>query len=190
MPRRIPAALAASLAASFALGLSCAGAAQAQVVSDVLYTLDPADPTLPDHYHDACTLHAVPPSPGLYETRLMTVAVAGVYAVNDISAPNDGSMAIMVGALNPAAPLVNCYASVNDGQAVFLNAGLYQLTLTTLGGGPGDYGYRFNGPGAVAFGPIPPSPASVPTLSEWAMILFAALLLAGGAWTVQRRRAL
>lgn len=165
-----------------------AGAAQAQVASDVLYTLDPADPTLPDHYHDGCTLHAVPPSPGLYETRLMTVAVAGVYAVNDISAPNDGSMAVMVGSLNPAAPLVNCYASVDDGQAVFLNAGIYQLTLTTLGGGPGDYGYRFNGPGAVVFGPIPPPPATIPTLSEWAMILFGALLLAAGGWTIRRRR--
>ena len=184
MSRHLPAALAAGLL----LGLAFAAPARAQVVSDVTYTLDPADLTLSDHYHDGCSVHAVPPRPGLYETRLLTVTTPGVYSVTDISAPRDGSMAILIGALNPAALLANCYASVDDSQSVFLNAGVYHLVLTTLDDGPGAYGYRFNGPDAVAFAPVPPQPATVPTLSEWAMILFGALLLAAGGWTVQRRR--
>ena len=170
------------------LASALAGVAQAQVVSDIAYGLDVGDPTLSNHYHDACTLHPGAPSPGPYETRLLTVTTAGVYSVTDISAPKDGSMAILVGALNPAALLANCYASVDDSQAVFLNAGIYNLVLTTLGDGTGAYGYRFNGPAAVSFAPVPPPPATVPTLSEWAMILFGALLLAAGGWAVQRRR--
>ncbi|MBO0111142.1 hypothetical protein, partial [Listeria monocytogenes] len=88
--------------------------------SDVTYTLDAGDPTLTNHYHDGCTLHAGP-SPGPYETRLLTVTTAGVYAVSDISAPKDGSMGILIGGLNPSALLANCYASVDNGQSVFLN---------------------------------------------------------------------
>lgn len=168
--------------------LTFAGPARAQVTSDVTYTLDPADGTLSDHYHDACTLHGAPPSPGLYESRIMSVGTAGVYTVTDISAPRDGSMAIMVGALDPGSLLTNCYASVDDGQAVFLNAGVYNLVLTTLGDGPGAYGYRFNGPAAVGFAPLPPPPPTIPTLADWAMILFGGLLLAAGGWTIQRRR--
>lgn len=174
--------------AVFLLASALAGAAHAQTISDIPYTLDGADPTLSNHYHDACTLHPGAPSPGPYEIRLMTVTTPGVYSVTDISAPKDGSLAILVGALDTGALLTNCYASVDDSQSVFLNAGVYNLVLTTLGDGTGAYGYRFNGPAAVAFAPVPPV-ASVPTLSEWAMILFGALLLAAGGWTVQRRRA-
>ena len=36
-------------------------------------------------------------------------------------------------------------------------------------------------------GPPPPPVATIPTLSEWAMILFAGLLAMGAVWTVRRR---
>jgi hypothetical protein len=174
-------------AALLALGLA-AGGARAQVISDIAYTLDAGDAVLSNHYHDGCSLHGPPSSPGPYELRQMTVTTAGVYSVTDLYATGDASLGILVGALDPANPLTNCYDSVDDGRNVSLNAGIYTLVLTTLNDGYQGYAYRFDGPGAVAFAPYTP-PATVPTLSEWALILFGGLLLAGGGWMVQRRRA-
>jgi len=171
------------IGAMAALAVFAAGQARAQVISDVNYVLNGADPTMSDHYHNGCSLHAVP---GLYELQTLTVTVGGNYQVTDLFASGDASMAILDGPFVPAAPATNCIFSIDDNNTAALAPGAYTLVLTTLGGGPSTYAYRFNGPGAVSF--APGAPLAVPTLSEWAMILFGALLLAGGGWMVQRRR--
>lgn len=167
-----------------ALAATLAGAANAQVVSTVNYVLDATDPVMSDHYHDGCSLHAVP---DFYELQTLTVTTTGAYTVTDLFSANDASMAILNGPFVPGSPADNCIFSTDDGDIANLTAGTYTLVLTTLGDGAGTYAYSFNGPAAVTFTPFA-APATVPTLSEWAMILFGALLLAGGGWMVQRRR--
>lgn len=174
-------------AATTALGvLAFAGASAAQVQSDLSFTTTGASPTIAAIYSNgqpcavnASVAHAV-------ETQVVTVTTTGAYTANDRSA-RDGGFAIYNGAFNPASPATNCVASADDGASWTLTAGTY-----TLVGGPwastspnGIYAVRLTGPGAVT---VTVGAAAVPTLSEWAMILFGTILAGGAALYIQRRR--
>ncbi|WP_298163292.1 IPTL-CTERM sorting domain-containing protein [Brevundimonas sp.] len=166
-----------------AISLSFASTASAQVDTDFNYTLTGADPVLAEHYHNGCTLHAT--SNNNYQTRPITITVSGTYSMEDRYATGDASAAIISGSFNPASPATGCVLSIDDGPVSGpVSAGNYTLVLSTLGDGPGTYGIRLNGPAAV----VATSPTPVPTLSEWAMILFGTILAGGAALYIQRRR--
>ena len=168
--------------ALLAAALLCAGvtAAHAQVATPLNYSLAMSDGVLPNYHFDTgpqpCNIHS-----GLSETRYrtttMTVSTAGTYSFTDaFLSGNDASLGIFTGAFNPASPTTNCFASVDDGASLALAPGNYTLVLTSLNGLsniPGAFRYNIDGPAAVTFAET--APAAVPTLSEWAAWLLAAL---------------
>ncbi|WP_122466187.1 hypothetical protein [Brevundimonas lutea] len=175
--------------AAAAITLATAGSAAAQVVSTINYTLAPGDSLTNDHHFDTgqpCNIHSGV-GDTLFETQTMTVSVGGSYDVTDLFVPDDASLGIYSGAFDTNNPTVGCVATVDDGLTVALPAGVYTVVLSSLNSpGDGDYGYAFDGPAAVTFSA---AAATVPTLTEWAMIILA-MGLGGVALVYARRRGL
>lgn len=184
----------------------CANGALAQ---NIKVNLVPGGDTL-DRYYDRneteCSLGtpaSVPPSRP-YVLRSVTISQAGTYTIRDLGPQNrtvdgdgriDGGMGIYDG-FSPPNLAINCIGSVDEITDVVLDPGTYDIVLTSYWSHV-DWSdpagamveFSFTGPAAVSFGAsTPPSPAPIPTLSEWAMILLGVALAGGAALTIQRRR--
>ncbi len=175
-----------ALSALFMFGSSVG--AQAQVISNVSAVLDNADATWTGNAFGSAQPCNIVVFAGTrrYETRQVTVATAGTYTLADLRTPVDGGLGIYSGAFNPAAPMTGCIGSVDDNGSAVLAAGTYTIVLSSLFGNQlGNVNYTFNGPGAVT---LASTPSTVPTMTEWAMILFGTILTGGAALYIQRRR--
>lgn len=104
----------------------------------------------------------------------------------------DGALGLYAGAFDPGNPIAHCVGSVDGNKSIHLPDGEYIAVFTTAGPGTGgeEVGFGFAGPAAVTLAPYPTTPvvASVPTLSEWAMIFLGVALAGGAALMIQRRR--
>lgn len=172
-------------AATLAVALfGAAGASHAQVISTIPITPSNTDPTMTSVFLNGQPCNIGSGAAHHYKSVEITVSAAGSYNMGDLASV-DGGYAIYSGVLNPADLAQNCVASVDTGHNWTLAAGTY-----TLVGGPwsaaldGTYELRFNGPGTVAL----VAPAAVPTMSEWAMILFGTILAGAAALFIHRRR--
>lgn len=171
-----------------AVFMAGASSANAQVNSDFSAVLDGGDPTLNGLFFNSGQPCDLTPSAGIryYETKTITVTTAGMYTLLDQFDPVDAGLGIYSGTFNPASPATNCVTSSEDGFSATLAAGTYTIVLTSLGTNTfGNVTYRLRGPAAVNLGA---APAAVPTLSEWAMILFGLILAGGAALYIQRRQ--
>ena len=174
-------------AAALMIGITVAAAASPVMAQVLPYSLANTDPTLPTYHFDSgqpCSIHTTG-GPYYYRLVTATVSTAGVYTFVDNFTPGDASLGVYSGAFNATTPATNCVATVDDNQNVTLSAGTYTFVLTSLGTAlTSTYQYTITGPAAVVIAPA----ASVPTMSEWAMILFGLLLVGGAAVMIQRRR--
>ena len=112
---------------------------------------------------------------------------SGVYYIDESGSRIDGQLGLYSAAFDPLDPAANCVAGVDSLGGAFISAGTYTAVFSNFA--PTQTGlvsYRFNGPGEVTI--RAPGPAPVPTLSEWAMILFGTVLAGGAALYLQRRR--
>lgn len=165
------------------LSMAMTGASAAQVYD---YTITAAEPLANIRYGDGepCAIGAAPQG---YVTVPVTVTTGGVYTLTDSGGNNfgaDGGAAIY-SAFNPAAPGTDCLGSVDGSQTVTLAPGAYTLVLANWQSS--DYKafqLTVTGPAPLASS----TPTSVPTLSEWALILFGTILAGGAALYIQRRR--
>lgn len=128
-----------------------------------------------------------------YELRTLTVGTTGNYTFTDESSL-DAILGIYDGGFNPADSTENCVIGLDDGSngqdgsAVTLNAGTYTVMFSSFDQNEtGVATYDYTGPGVLTVGPLA-SPETVPTLSEWGMILMGMLLAGGAAAILQRRR--
>ncbi len=173
--------------------VACATPALAQVPSTVTVILESTDPTalsVPD-YNQPCSSWA-DTIPHNYETLQATVTAGGTYTIEDLRYTNPGyidpAMGFYSGTPDPNDATVNCVAATDDNTTWTLAPGVYTVVVMALyGGETGTAGYTFNGPGSITFG-SPGGPAVVPTMTEWAMILFGTLMAGGAALFLQRRQ--
>jgi len=128
---------------------------------------------------------------------IITIHQSGTYSVVDSVGPGfpnlvDGTLGLYSGAFDPANPMAHCVGSVDGNKDISLSDGEYIAVFTTAGSATGgeEVGFGFGGPAAVTLAPYPTTPvvASVPTLSEWAMIFLGVALAGGAALMIQRRR--
>jgi hypothetical protein len=165
--------------------LSVGTGAVAQTPSTVSTTLTASDPSWSNFIGTGSPCIIYLSGARKYKTLNINVATAGNYSITDAYAGIDGSLAIYSGSFNPLSPLDNCVTSVDDSSGATLSAGNYTLVLTSYHDGQlGNVSYIFNGPGSVSVVSATP----VPTMSEWAMILFGTLLAGSTALYLQRRR--
>lgn len=179
----------------------CAGQAHAQS-GTLTATLNASDPQAElSRFIDTtpnCSRQGIPQD-RLYEVQQINVSVTGTYAFADVnSAPyDDGMFGIYLGAFDPQDVHQNCILSLDDSgkmgsplSEVTLTQGVtYNLMLTTklTNTAPAFVGVNYTGPGMVT---QIAAPTAVPTLSEWAKIIFATMLGGGAALYIQRRRQL
>lgn len=176
---------AAVLAASLS---AMAGNSSAQVVSNLTFDIDGSEPdTVSVYFFDSsgnCSSTGDSAKP--IDVKQIVVSATGLYTVTT-SGP-DGQYALYPsGQFDPANPAMNCDSSIDSTITVNLAAGNYTLIGGPQSGtAPGLYTVVFDGVGTVTEFVAPP--AAVPTLSEWAMILFGTLLAGLGGLYIQRRR--
>ncbi|WP_028603568.1 IPTL-CTERM sorting domain-containing protein [Ottowia thiooxydans] len=178
---------------------SCALSAQAQVTTNLSYSLALTDAPMFNRYSGGqpCDIDSTPID-NRYRTMPMTVTATGAYSFSDVSGSN-GTMAVYSGPFNPASLGTNCVASVDDGSTLTLAAGTYTLVMTSFGGVspgegapdiPGNFAYRIEGPAAISLNvqPVNPTPTvtAVPTLSEWTLLLLAISAAGFGASRLRR----
>lgn len=174
-------------AAALMIGMIVAAAASPVMAQVLPYSLANTDPTLPTYHFDSgqpCNIHT---TGGSYYYKLVTatVSTAGLYTFQDNFTPDDASIGVYSGAFNAATPATNCVGTVDDTFGLNLTPGVYTFVLTSLATTQtSTYQYTITGPAAVVFS----APATVPTMSEWAMILFGLLLAGGAAVMIQKRR--
>lgn len=149
------------------------------------------------HYTDSGTCNTSNGGSRVYEVAMITIHQPGMYDVVDSVGPGypnlvDGALGLYGGAFDPANPMAHCVGSVDGNKSIHLPDGEYIAVFTTAGPGTGgeEVGFGFGGPAAVTLAPYPTTPvvASVPTLSEWAMIFLGVALAGGAALMIQRRR--
>lgn len=170
-----------------------AGAAAAQVPSTLTTNLGPSNPTATMAAYSNSLANCVENGgfSGVrrYHVASVTLSVSGTYSFNDVSS-QDGMLGIYAGAFSPANLSQNCVVGVDDGRTVNVPSGTYTLVYFDYNTGvspPQTISFNIDGPAAVVAGPAV-GPATVPTMSEWAMILFGTMLAGGAALFIQRRR--
>lgn len=148
-------------------------------------------------YTDVATCNVSNGGSRVYEVAIITIHQSGTYSVVDSVGPGypnlvDGALGLYSGAFDPANPMAHCVGSVDGNKDINLSDGEYIAVFTTAGSATGgeEVGFGFGGPAAVTLAPYPTTPvvASVPTLSEWAMIFLGVALAGGAALMIQRRR--
>ncbi len=164
-----------------------AAPAMAQVSSTIPVTLTGADPVAAGYHFDEgqpCNVHTGLGGNRAYQTKTVNVAATGTYTLSD-QGPGDIGFALYTGSFDPLNPTVGCVASTDGAINISLTSGNYTLVqMAWSNGALGNFSSGFNGPGAVTT----VAAAAIPTLSEWAMILFGTILAGGAALYVQRRR--
>ncbi len=180
-----------SVLASVAV-LACAGPVLAQSISVPLTGASP-QATFPKFRNGIANCTVNNPQLRSYELRTLTVGTTGNYTFSD-TGDGDAILGIYNGSFNVADPTQNCVVGVDDGGGstpngndVTLNAGTYTVMF-------GNYSdttamtatYNYIGPGVLSVGPLAVPP--VPTMTEWAMILFGTVLAGSAALYIQRRR--
>lgn len=185
-------------ACSAAMILSASHAhAQSGAISATLDGSDPLASTSIFHNGAPNCQPQIAPAVRIYEVRSITVTATGsyVFADNFSGRTADGIFGIYTGAFNPADIAQNCVLGIDDGafstpngSGVTLTQGVaYNMWFTTFDPNtqPQTVGVTYTGPGTIAEGA---PAAAVPTLSEWAMILFGVVLAGGAALYIQRRK--
>lgn len=170
-----------------------AGAAAAQVPSTLTTNLGPSSPTATMAAYSNglanCIQNGGFSGVRRYHVASVTVSVSGSYTFTDASS-EDGMLGIYAGAFSPADLTQNCVVGVDDGRTVTVSSGTYTLVYFDYDIGvptPQTVTFNVDGPAAVVAGPAV-GPTTVPTMSEWAMILFGTMLAGGAALFIQRRR--
>lgn len=156
--------------------------AQAQVFN---YTISNTDPAMNAMYGNGapCVLDST--DLRNYKTVSVTVTTAGTYTIED-DAVQDAAAAIY-STFDPAQPLSGCLASMDNSRTVNLTPGNYTLVLTKWSDVWGAFRVSVTGPAPLVYAGSTPAP--VPTLSEWAMILLGMILVGGAALHLHRRQA-
>ena len=161
---------------------SCAWAAQAQVVSNLDYSLALSDAPMDGHFYSAspCNFGS---RDNRYRTMTVQVTAAGDYEFYDRGylddLGEDGGIGIYSGTFDPTDLAASCVASIDDTYTVTLAAGTYTLVLSSWSGVqggegdiPGNFYYTITGPGPFGTpAPVPQQVTAVPTMSEWGIML-------------------
>ncbi len=156
-----------SLAAAGTLLFATAALAATVTYTNVLPTLPFSDPGYAPNGSITAHVADVPE------------CTTGVFTVNATPVAGSGPSAS-----NPPSTSITTYIGFNQGSFLFSNAGYgsYTITTTTTACGVGA-----PPPPTVDVVTLSEPPTIVPTLTEWALILFGLILAGGAALYIQRR---
>ena len=163
-----------------------AGGASAQQITG---TTTPASPSGVFPRFTNAAANCVAPATAVqryYVTRQVTISTTGVYIFSEPGLGIDGNLGLYFAPFDPSDPTLNCVVSVDDNRTINITAGTYHLVLSNFfPATTGSIVYDYTGPGTITDAVV--IPASVPTMSEWAMILFGTILAGAAALYIQRR---